>query len=131
MKTAISMLCVMMLFSTVHASTLPANTATVNTASARFNDAFTRFNGHRQQNGIMLTWSFTNAANVASFVVQRSYDGAYWETLAELPSGSGVRNQYKDEAVYPGYNHYRIVAVMNDGSVIYSATEIVRIVRNG
>jgi hypothetical protein len=111
------MLCVMMLFSTVHASTLPANTATVNTASARFNDAFTRFNGHRQQNGIMLTWSFTNAAN--------------WETLAELPSGSGVRNQYKDEAVYPGYNHYRIVAVMNDGSVIYSATEIVRIVRNG
>jgi len=128
MKTIMSVLCMFVLLSGM-ATPLPKNKQ-LNVSSAAFNDEFTRFNGHRQQNGIMLTWTFTSPNNAVSFVIERSYDGTYFETAAEIAPGAG-RNQYKDNAVYPGYTHYRIKALMYDGSVIYSHTEVVRIVRNG
>ncbi|MGB8190469.1 MAG: hypothetical protein WCF67_01060, partial [Chitinophagaceae bacterium] len=65
------------------------------------------------------------------FVIQRSYDGDFFENVAEISTSTDRRNQYKDNAVYPGYVHYRIAAVMYNGSTIYSSVEIVRIVRNG
>jgi hypothetical protein len=51
--------------------------------------------------------------------------------VAEI-SGGANKNQYKDDnGIYPGYLHYRVAARMNDGSVIYSQVDVVRIVRNG
>lgn len=124
------MLCALVMLSVTYASPLPQTKQTF-VSSFKFQDAFTRFNGHRQQNGIALTWQFTNPNNAVCFVIQRSYDGSFFENLAEVPCSEG-RNQYKDNnGVYPGYLHYRIVALMRDGSSIYSPVEVVRIVRNG
>jgi hypothetical protein len=130
MKTILTILCVIVTLSFSYASPLPQTNKT-SFSSNKFEDAFTRFNGHRQQNGIALTWQFTNPNNAVCFVIQRSYDGAFFENLAEVPCNEG-RNQFKDtNGVYPGFLHYRIVALMRDGSSIYSQVEIVRIVRNG
>jgi hypothetical protein len=130
MKTILTILCAIVMLSVTYASPLP-QTKQSSFSSARFEDAFTRLNGHRQQKGVALTWQFTNPSNAVCYVVQRSYDGEFFENLAEIPCSDG-RSQYKDDnGIYPGYLHYRIVALMLDGSSIYSQVEIVRIVRNG
>jgi hypothetical protein len=89
---------------------------------------FGAFHAHRQQTGVALSWSVVSNT-VTGFVVERSYDGAYFLPVDELPAATTGRwNKYKDNDVYPGYIHYRIAAVMNDGAVIYSNVEVVRIV---
>ncbi len=129
MKALITLSFLALAVSAAEASPFPKNNKIV--SSAKFNDEFVRFNAHRQQNGIALTWTFTNANNAVAFVIERSYDGTFFENIAELPTGNGTRCQYRDNAVYPGYSHYRVGALMYDGSVIYSKVEVVRIVRNG
>ena len=123
-----SIVCAFALTSTAIASPLPKSS--VQTVSiAKFTNEFAKFNAHRQQRGVELTWIFTDPGNVVSFVVQRSYDGEFYENVTEIPASG--KNQYKDDAVFPGYLYYRIGALMYDGSVIYSNVEVVRIVRNG
>lgn len=135
MKTAMSILCAVVLTSTAIASPVPVNNDQPVSISkqtlpvAKFANEFARFNGHRQQKGIMLNWIFTDPNNVVSFVVQRSYDGEYYETAGEVPANG--KNQFKDNDVFPGHIYYRIAALMFDGSTIYSNVEVVRIVRNG
>lgn len=129
MKTILTILCAIVMLSATYASPLP-QAKKISFSSTTSEDAFTRINAHRQQRGVVITWQFTNSNNAVCFIVQRSYDGEFFEDLAEV-SCSDKRNQYKDEVVYPGYLHYRIVALMRDGSSIYSPVEIVRIVRNG
>ena len=123
-----SFLCAVVFASATIASPLPKHSKQP-ASVAKYTNDFVRFNAHRQQNGIMLNWIFSDPNNVVSFVIERSYDGSYYETVTEVPVNS--KNQYKDNAVYPGYLHYRIKALMYDGSSIYSTVEVVRIVRNG
>jgi hypothetical protein len=121
-------LCSFILLSAV-ATPLPKNKQLNVSSAASFDNEFTRFNGHRQAKGVLLTWCFSTPGNAVSFVVERSYDGEFFESLGEVTPGA--KNEYKDSAVYPGYIHYRIKALMYDGSAVYSNVEIVRIVRNG
>jgi hypothetical protein len=90
---------------------------------------FSTFQAHRKQNGVALAWT-VNAA-VEEFVIERSYDGSYFETLDHVPPATGARNRYDDNTVLPGYIYYRAKAVLADGTVDYSATVMVRIVRHG
>lgn len=127
--TLLSFVCCLLIVTTATSSTVPQANS-VQSTEVEFNNNFVRFNAHKQgQAGIALTWIFSDPGNVVSFVVERSYDGSYFERVAELPAAD--RNQFRDGGVYPGYIYYRIIALMYDGSAIYSNVEIVRIVRNG
>ena len=70
-----------------------------------FND-FGRFNGHRQQNSIVLSWTYNATSEVDYFVIEKSYDGIRFYTAGTI-GGNGKTNKFVDSDVYPGYSHYR------------------------
>jgi hypothetical protein len=89
---------------------------------------FDAFHAHRKQTGVALAW-ISSSADVTSFVIQHSFDGFSFNTIDQVaPESSGWTN-YEDNAALPGYNYYRIGAVLSDGSIEYSDVEVVRIVR--
>jgi hypothetical protein len=89
---------------------------------------FHHFRVHRQGSGAALSWS---AVDAVSFQVERSYDGRFFHTVTTVEAGSESVHKFKDETVFPGTIYYRIGAVKADGSVEYSDTESVRIVKHG
>jgi len=88
-------------------------------------------NAHRQQNGVITTWTFSNPTNVSRYVIQRSYDGFFFENIGEVTGGAAGRQEFKEDNVFPGYLHYKVIAIMNDGSTVHSSIQMVRVVRNG
>lgn len=89
---------------------------------------FGRINAHRQQQGVGLSWTMMSTNGVAGFIIERSYDGIYFEEIDQVNLEISGRQRYNDNAVYPGFIHYRIIAVMEDGSCEASETAVVRIV---
>ena len=105
-------------------------TIQVNTSTA---DPFSSFRIHRQGHGVMVLFSAAPGHSAVEFVVEKTYNDlsdpyAYWEQVTTVP-GSQIRtNKVLDNAVLPGFIHFRVGAVQQDGSIIYSAVESVRIV---
>lgn len=91
-------------------------------------EVFGSINGHRQQNGVLLSWTIITTDQIDGFVVERSYDGVDFFPIGDLNTVSPGWNRYKDEFVFPGFIHYRVKAIMGDGSIVTSPVEIVRIV---
>ena len=91
---------------------------------------FGAFHAHRQLSGVGLSWKVTTA-DAEEFIIERSYDGTLFETIDHVPPTTAAWNKYQDNTAQPGYSYYRIKAVLADGSVDYSATVVVRIVRHG
>ena len=133
MKTTFSIVCALLIVFADTSSPLIKGNQSPYIKSVASSNEFVRFIAHRQQNGVMLNWAFSNPGNAVSFVIERSYDGSVFETICELPTtaGTGNRCQYKDNSVFPGYIYYRVSALMYDGTTISSQVEMVRIVRNG
>ena len=90
---------------------------------------FGNFNVHRQHNSAALSWIY-DSGNVSSFIIQRSYDGSYFNTIHQQSPGSGHWNKFLDSTVEPGTIYYKIIAVNNDGSREDSPVATVRIVRH-
>lgn len=133
MKTILSViLTATMLSSSVIAA--PANnekTATVSAASITTSDIFSRFNVHRQKNGVAIQWTVNSVENISSFIIERSWDGQYFESVNVLDASKSNNTYLDNYEIYPGYWYYRITAVMNDGTEVHSEIDMVRIVRNG
>jgi hypothetical protein len=89
---------------------------------------FGAFMAHRQGKGVTLAWSMTAPADVAYYSIQRSYDGEFFEPVDEVMGSGSARSRYTDRNVYPGIIHYKVVAFCNDGTIVESPVEIVRIV---
>ncbi|MCU0382175.1 MAG: hypothetical protein MUE58_13390 [Chitinophagaceae bacterium] len=106
----------------------PSSPSPLVTLKNRANNAFGMFMAHRQGKGVSLSWTVAMPSEVAYYGIQRSYDGEFFETIYDMPGNSSSRCRYSDKDVYPGVIHYRIVAFNNDGSIIESAVESVRIV---
>lgn len=80
-----------------------------------------QFSGIQTIDGIRLTWSTASESNNAYFLIERSYDGMYFETIGEV-EGNGTRSEVaryqftdavsicQEEVVY-----YRLVQVDYDG----------------
>ena len=83
---------------------------------------------HRQGNGVTLMWTVAFPGQVAGYVIERSYDGEFFETISELSRNNNSRCRFTDNNVYPGYISYRVKAIMQDGSVEESGVETIRIV---
>jgi len=99
-----------------------------NSANKKVVANFGRLQAHRQQQGVGLSWTVLSTEGVAGFVVERSYDGFYFEEVNQVNCEISGRHRYNDNAVYPGYIHYRVIAIMEDGSAEASETAVVRIV---
>ena len=97
-------------------------------AIQKVEDVFRNFNLHRQQNGISINWVVASN-NVNGYIIQRSYDGEYFDDL-DLTVTSIGRRWYRasDNDVFPGYIHYRIIAILNDGTECCSPVQVIRIV---
>jgi hypothetical protein len=98
------------------------------TTAVRKTTGFDYFRVHRQGSGAALSWS---AVDAVSFQVERSYDGTFFHTVTSIEAGDQSSYKFKDTTVFPGTIYYRIGAVRADGTVEYSATESVRIVKHG
>jgi hypothetical protein len=90
-------------------------------------NGFEGFHAHRQQTGVALAWR--HSSSVSNFSIQHSYDGVTFHTINQVPPDMAGWNNYKDDAALPGFNYYRIVAVLADGTTEYSDAACVRIVR--
>jgi glutaredoxin 2 len=70
-----------------------------------------------------LFWTAEEIVNVKSILVQRSADGANFETLGEVPESAILHNNtYTDNNPLSRGNYYRLVTVNLDGSKEYSNT---------
>jgi hypothetical protein len=92
------------------------------------NTVFDAFHAHRQHNSAALAWT-TIEAGISSFVIQHSFDGVSFATVDQVSPEASGWNNYLHEGALPGYNYYRIGAILSNGTTEYSAVEVVRIVR--
>jgi hypothetical protein len=99
-------------------------------AALQCNFAFVR--GHRQGNGTALAWGM-DGAGAAKFYVSRTYDFdpydpyAVWEDVTVMNANNSRMYTVSDKSVFPGMIHYRIVAVMTDGSSVSSEIKSIRL----
>jgi len=128
MKTLMS--CLVLALLILASSFTSANLEQFNEQSS-VNSSFKSFRAHRQgKAGVALSWSIS-APNVVQFVVERSYDGEFFEPVTGMGcNGAGVY-KYADNDIFPGVIHYRITAIKGDGSTESSPVESVRIVQRG
>ena len=97
------------------------------------NPIFSSLRTHRQAKGITASWSMTGLDGVVGFTVQRTYEDpndmyAYWENLCDLPCNASRSFSYTDKEVFPGLINYRIAALMEDGTTVFSEVSSVKIV---
>ena len=92
---------------------------------------FNYFRVHRQgKAGVALTWS-VSAPDVVSFVVERSYDGEFFENASNVNFNGSAAYKFNDEGVFPGVTYYRITAVKSNATTECSTVESIRIQARG
>jgi len=95
------------------------------------NSCFTRFNVHRAgKANIEITWA-VSVPGITQFVIERSYDGEFFDNLNTVNFNGSASYKSKDMDVFPGYIYYRVTAVKADGTTECSPVEAVRIVQRG
>ncbi len=92
--------------------------------------SFSFFRAHRQGPGISLSWA-QGSSDVVQFVIERSYDGEFFDVIGGMGSSGTRTHKFSDNDVFPGIIHYRVTAVKANGATESSAIETVRIVRRG
>ena len=95
--------------------------------------SFDFFRTHRQGKGITASWGLTNNGGVTGFVVRKTVEDpndeyAQWDIVYTSPCGASRSFKCTDNAVFPGFTSYQVVAMMGDGSIITSAISTERIV---
>ena len=94
-------------------------------------NCFARFNVHRAgKSNIEIVWA-VSSADISGFVIQRSYDGEFFDDIDTAPFNGSSSYKSKDMGVFPGLIYYRVTAVKADGSTECSPVETVRIVQHG
>lgn len=102
-------------------------------AATNANPTFAFLRTHRMSTSVVATWGLSNNDGVASFQVQRTYEDptdpySVWEEIGNIPCSASRSYKHTDNNVLPGYIHYRVVAVMTDGSTVISEVATARIV---
>ena len=134
MKTrivALSLITTVLLGSEVSAETLSCKPAISITAEPH--PVFTSLRTHRQAKGVAANWSMSGLDGVKGFTIQRTYEDpndqfAYWEELSTIPCNAVRQFSFTDKEVFPGLINYRVAALMEDGTIVYSEISSVRIV---
>lgn len=88
---------------------------------------FSYFRVHRQMNGAGLMWG-VNQQGISKFIVELSYDGEYYDKVEEVPAHGSSQYRFTHRDAFPGLLHYRLTAVMADGSTSEAPVQTVRII---
>ena len=127
-KTMCFILFVLILSGNSFANESHLSPSPITTLKNHANNNFGMFMVHRQGNGVTLVWTVAFPGQVTGYVIERSYDGEFFESISELSGNNNSRCRFTDNNVYPGYISYRVKAIMQDGSVEESGVETIRIV---
>ena len=129
MKTKASILCLLFVsLQTFSGDTFAADEPAPVSAAKKVENVFRNFFIHREHNGVTLNWNVTSSS-ITSFVIQKSYDGEYFDDIDMDITTVGRWNRTTDNDVFPGYIHYRVIAILSDGTECCSPVQVVRIVR--
>ena len=95
------------------------------------NNCFSRIKVHRAgKANVEVTWN-VNSADITEFVVERSYDGDFYENVSSVPFNGSSSYKSKDVSVFPGTIYYRVTAIKSDGSTECSPVETLRLMQHG
>ena len=93
---------------------------------------FTNIKGYELNNRIFVEWEVANEANLEAYEVERSGDGAVFQSVQRIaPNGTNrpIDNySITDEAPLAGNNFYRVKSIDRDGTKKYST--VVRVAIN-
>jgi hypothetical protein len=93
------------------------------------NNCFSRINVHRAgKANVEITWN-VSSADITQFVVERSYDGDFYENVANVHFNGSSSYKSKDVDLFPGVIYYRVTAIKSDGTTECSPVETIRIVQ--
>jgi hypothetical protein len=94
------------------------------------NNCFSRINVHRAgKANVEITWN-VSSADITQFVVERSYDGDFYENVANVHFNGSSSYKSKDVDLFPGVIYYRVTAIKSDGTTECSPVETIRIVQH-
>jgi hypothetical protein len=84
------------------------------------------FNGHPNNNTIVLNWTTESSWQPDGFELQSSADGIHFTFLSKINAGSNQQTyQYTDKRELNGLQFYRLKAIEKDGTIFYSGnTEV-------
>ncbi len=86
---------------------------------------------HRQgKAGVSISWGVTGA-EIDHFIVERSYDGEFFEQAGVIGFTGATTYKTNDNSVFAGTIHYRVTAVLQDGTMETSEVKSLRIVQRG
>lgn len=96
-----------------------------------FNCSIARYNNDLSRKQIIITkirkwiqhhngFIWDGNSNINSYVVQRSYDGIHFNSIARVNSGNHSNYIYQDASPLSGTNYYRLQTTSRNGSVNYS-----------
>jgi hypothetical protein len=92
---------------------------------------FSHVNVHRAgKANVEISWS-VSSSDITQFIVERSYDGDFYDNVATVNFNGSSAYKSKDVGVFPGVIYYRITAVKSDGSTECSPVETIRLVQHG
>ncbi len=80
-------------------------------------------------NTVDLQWNTANETNSDRFEVERSLDGVNFSRVGTVKAAGSAAHSYSftDSAPVKGYNYYRLSIFDQDGTVVYSSTQLVKI----
>jgi hypothetical protein len=84
---------------------------------------------HRMSDDASVNWGVSNPAGVSYFLIEKSYDGEIFETVAEVSPTTASSYRYRDNTVLPGMISYRVTSFNTDGSSHQSPVEVLRFLR--
>jgi len=86
------------------------------------------FRVHRQARSAVLTWGLNSESGIMSFIIERSYDGDFFDPVSAAVPTHARSYSWKDAGVFPGIIYYRIICVMADNTMSSSSVQAVKIV---
>ncbi len=90
---------------------------------------FTAFTATLENNSVSIRWSTAQEINASAYLVERSFDGSNWNTIADVPAAgnSNEINNYsfEDNNVSGSIIYYRVKQVDNTGAATYTSVKSV------
>jgi len=107
------------------------NNTGITVKSQPVQETFKYFRIHRQAKNVVLNWGLSSVSGVSGIIIERSYDGDFYDVINQMPVTNELKYTWKDLGVFPGIIFYRIGCIMPDGRIAYSQIETIRIVSHG
>lgn len=112
--------------------TEPSTSKTIVQTLKKQENPFAFLRTHRQGKGIAVVWGVNSSTDIIGFGVQRTYEDpadpyANWEDVGTVPNSAARSFTHKDQQVFAGIIHYRVIAIHADGTTASSEVSSVRI----